>query len=99
MTLNRIVEKMVLATLQNVSQRFTLEAATKTQAFKRTEERVNAAKSRIIDIVQNSDDTLPLNTARAVVREFEHGADNHISVVCIDNYGKYIMTKHIVPKK
>ena len=68
MTSNRIVDKVVLATIQKASQRFVLEAATETQTFKRTEESVNAAKSRIIGIVQNSDDALPANTAKAVVR-------------------------------
>ncbi|KAL9126214.1 MAG: hypothetical protein Q9217_004706 [Psora testacea] len=99
MASNRIVDKVVLATIQKASQRFVLEAATETQTFKRSEAQVNAAKPRIIGIVQNSDKLLPTNTAKAVVREFEHGADNHIDVVCLDKDGKYIKTEHIVPKK
>ena len=68
MASNRIVDKVVLATIQKASQRFVLEAATETQTFKRSEAQVNAAKPRIIGIVQNSDKALPKNTAKAVVR-------------------------------
>lgn len=68
MASNRIVDKVVLATIQKASQRFVLEAATETQTFKRTEAQVNAAKSRLIGIVQNSDKVLPTNTVKAVVR-------------------------------
>ena len=68
MASNRILDKVVLATIQKASQRFVLEAATETQTFQRTEEHVNAAKARIIGIVQGSDKMLPANTAKAVVR-------------------------------
>ena len=68
MASNRILDKVVPATIQKASQRFVLEAATETQTFKRTEEHVNAAKARIIGIVQDSDNMLPANTAKAVVR-------------------------------
>ena len=68
MASNRIIEKVVLATIQKASQHFVLEAAIETQTFKRTEEHINAAKSRLIEIVQNSDKVLPANTAKAVVR-------------------------------
>ncbi|KAI4286924.1 MAG: hypothetical protein L6R35_003821 [Caloplaca aegaea] len=99
MASNRIVKKIGLATIQKFSQEVVLEAAIETQTFNRTEELVNTAKARLVDIVQNSDTVLPPNTANAVVREFEHGADNHIDVVCLDQYGKYITTAHVVPKK
>ena len=117
MASNRIIDKVVLATIQKASQRFVLEAATETETFQRTEKHVNVVKVRIIGIVQGSDKILPANTAKAVVRwvlsqdaeyrhsselrrsEFEHGADNHIDVVCLDKDGKYIKTEHIVPKK
>ena len=68
MASNRIVDKVVLATIQKASQRFVLEAATETQTFKRSEAQINAAKPRIIGIVQNSGKVLPTNTAKAVVR-------------------------------
>ncbi len=117
MASNRIVRKITLVTIQKASQQFVLEAATETQTFKRSEAQVNAAKSRLIGIVQNSDKLLPTNTAKAVVRwvidkgtrhrhstdlrwsDFEHGADNHIDVVCFDEDDKYIKTEQIVPKK
>ncbi|KAL8985285.1 MAG: hypothetical protein Q9177_004475, partial [Variospora cf. flavescens] len=68
MATNRIVKKMGLATIQKFSQQVVLEAATETQTFTRTEEFVNTAKARLVDIVQNSDTVLPPNTAKAVVR-------------------------------
>ena len=68
MASNRVIDKVVLATIQKASQRFVLEAATEAQTFKRTEEHVNAAKARLIDMVQGSDKILPANTAKAVVR-------------------------------
>lgn len=55
MASNRIVDKVVLATIQKASQRFVLEVATETQTFKRSESTVNAAKPRIVDIVETSD--------------------------------------------
>lgn len=60
MASNRIIDKVVLATIQKASQRFVLEASTETQTFKRTEEHVN------VDIVQGGDKNLPANTAKAV---------------------------------
>ncbi len=68
MASNRIVEKVVLTSIQKASQHFILEAATETQTFRRSKESVDVAKPRIIDIVQNSDKMLPANTARAIVR-------------------------------
>ncbi len=68
MASNRIVRKITLVTIQKAFQQFVLEAATETQTFKRSEAQVNAAKSRLIGIVQNSDKLLPTNTAKAVVR-------------------------------
>lgn len=68
MASNRIVKKIGLATIQKFSQEVVLEAAIETQTFNRTEELVNTAKARLVDIVQNSDTVLPPNTANAVVR-------------------------------
>ena len=68
MASNRLVDRVVLATIQKASQGFVLKAATETQTFKRSEAQVDAAKPRIIGIVQNSDKLLPTNTAKVVVR-------------------------------
>ena len=68
MTSNRIVNKVILVTIQKTSQRFVLEAATETQTFQRIEEHVNVVKVRIIEIVQSNDKMLPANTTKAIVR-------------------------------
>ncbi|KAG8532467.1 uncharacterized protein KY384_002344 [Bacidia gigantensis] len=77
------------------AQKSTLKAPTETQSFERTNETVNIPAPRLIEIMQKHDKLLPANTAKAIIRDFEHGDDKHINVVCFDKDGKFIETVHI----
>ena len=71
MASNRIITKKFLAMVEKkiemTSHKFILEAATETETFKRTEETVEAAKSRLITMVQESDQVFPTDTKKVVV--------------------------------